>query len=161
MIASAFHPYNELDHRDSTYDRCSPALVELLTVLRATYGGASLGCFSHRSVRGGTRRSTHSWGGALDVSYSRPGRHAFLNKWLPYLIAYSEEWGIMALHDYVGQRIWRAGRTPNESDSCTLWWKAQRPDSSGMGQDWATWVHIEVHPNRWHDGRTAAERGAG
>lgn len=76
-----------------------------------------------------------------------------------YLVGWSAEWGISAIHDYVGQRIWRAGRTPDVTEACSGWWRAQKPDASGMGQAWAKWVHVEVSERAWGDVRPERDRG--
>jgi hypothetical protein len=116
-----------------------------------------LGCFGPRAIRGGELPSTHSYGAAVDVNYgdAHAPEHVQL---CGYLVAWSEEWGIQAIHDYVECRIWRAGRTTNPAEACSKWWRAQRPDSNGMGSEWAHWLHVEVRPDRWADYRTEAQR---
>lgn len=122
------------------------------------YRMVSLGCFGVRPIRLGELPSTHSYGAAIDLSYRNVGRQVALEQIVPYLIGWSAEWGIQAVHDYVGCRIWRAARTANVNEACDRWWKAQRPDSAGMGQAWADYFHVEVDPVRWSDERTEAER---
>lgn len=143
------------------YRVCSPALVSLRNEVREKYGLVSLGCHGVRPVRGGTAPSVHSWGAAIDLSYRGLGRAGIVGDVLPWLVGWSGEWGIQAIHDYVGSRIWHAGRTATTDDACDRWWRAQRRDASGMGQSWGDWLHVEVHPNGWGDGRSAAERGVG
>lgn len=139
---------------------CSPNLVLLRDRCSAEFRTRSRGCYSVRPVRGSLLiRSPHSWGAALDLDWTLLGRPALESKLLPWLVAWSEELGVQAIHDYVGCRIWRAGRTPHEHEACGAWWRAQRPDSHGMGQPWATWIHVETHPDRWGDRRTFQERG--
>lgn len=141
------------------FDRCSPALGELRETLAERWSFSSLGCFGVRPIRLGELPSTHSYGAAIDLSYRQLGRVRMLAEVVPYLIAWSDEWGIQAVHDYVGCRIWRAGRTRVVAEACDRWWKAQRPSpGTGMGQAWADWLHIEIHPSRWDDARSESER---
>ena len=65
--------------------------------------------------------------------------------------------GIQAIHDYKGGRIWRSTRF----DGRGAYWLAQKPSSTGMGQSWAGWIHIEVHADAWFDPRSVEERIAG
>lgn len=142
------------------YSKCSPNLLEVLHAVRGRWPVTkSLGCYGVRRVRGGSTESTHSWGAAIDISMAGLDRSVVTDDVLPWLVGWSDELGVQAVHDYIGCRIWRAGRTPNEADACTTWWRAQRPDSSGMGSNWATHLHIETTPTRWGDGRSMAERG--
>jgi hypothetical protein len=74
-----------------------------------------------------------------------------LSEILPYLIDNSAELHISAIHDYLGCRIWHAGRG----------WKAQTPNpANGMGQSWATYFHIETNLSGWGDGTPIPNRGA-
>jgi hypothetical protein len=123
----------------------SPNLVVLKNWLIKRYGGQNLGIYQKREIRGGGAPSTHSFGAALDWRY--PTRVA-AKQVMKFLIAHSEELGVQAIHDYVGQCIWHAGRG----------WKKQEPDSFGMGQAWATWIHIEIVPSAWADKRPIADK---
>lgn len=137
------------------YDRCSPNLDAIGRYLRARWGGQSLGCYVVRPVVGGSRPSSHSYGAALDWRYANPGpgRDVLLRDILPWLVNHSAELGIQALHDYVGSRIWRANRSGDANGG----WKKQSPGSQ-MGQSWAQWIHVEVHPDAWADGRSVEDR---
>lgn len=157
-IATAFHDYQHHDTTQCIGGRCSPALLQLRSELQGRWGLTSLGCYGPRAVRGGTSASTHTWGAAIDLSYSAAPLQT-QNEVCGFLVAWSAEWGLQAIHDYRRSRIWRAGRTSDPADACSLWWKAQRRDRNGMGQLWATWLHVEVHPDRWTDARSAPERG--
>lgn len=157
-IATAFHDYQHKPVTQCIGGKCSPALLSLRLELEKRWHVTSLGCYGPRSVRGSTSPSTHTWGAAIDLSYGVLGQREVANM-CGFLVAWSSEWGVQAIHDYRAARIWRAGRTTNPADACSLWWRAQRRDSSGMGQLWATWLHIEVHPDRWSDGRSALDRG--
>lgn len=141
------------------WPRCSPALRALYTACADRYGVKSLGCYGVRTIRGGELESTHSFGAAIDLSYRYLNPEPVRTNLIGYLVGWSEEWGIGAIHDYMGSRIWRAGRTPFRDDACSKWWKAQRPAASGMGQSWADWLHVEVTMAGWHDERSEAERG--
>jgi len=122
------------------FRKASPNLVELAEWLVKRFNGANIGIFQKRPIRGGDAPSTHSFGAALDWRY--PSR-AVAKVAIRFLVAFSEELGIQAIHDYVGATIWRAGRG----------WKSQEPDDHGMGKPWATWLHIEVTPSQWGDAR--------
>jgi hypothetical protein len=78
---------------------------------------------------------------------------------IPFLIDFSEELGVQAIHDYQRSRIWRppghSGR-PAGSDG----WRDQ-PQGSQMGRDWARWIHIETHIDHWSDNRPVHERFKG
>ncbi len=129
--------------RLAEFKRAAPALTTLLTYLRARWGGASLGIYGVREVRGGTSLSSHAFGSALDWSYRGVGRERALEV-IDWLIANSAELGVQAIHDYIGGRIWHADRQA---------WKSQKPDRYGMGTTWADWLHIEVNEQQWGDGR--------
>lgn len=135
--------YNWQEPRKSDYvkfRKASPNLVVLKDFLVKRFKGSNLGIYSKRPINGGTQPSSHAFGAALDWRY--PSR-ATAKVVIRFLIKFSEELGVQAIHDYVGQTVWRAGRG----------WKAQEPDSHGMGQPWATWLHIEVTPSQWADAR--------
>lgn len=156
-IARAFFDYQR-EVPTGRFQSCAPGLVSLHRALSERFDMNSLGCFGVRPIRLGEFPSTHSYGAAIDLSYRAAGRSAALEQIVPYLIGWSAEWGIQAVHDYVGSRIWRAARTPDVSEACDRWWRAQRPDSAGMGQPWADYFHIEIHPTRWADNRTEFQR---
>lgn len=158
-IAGVFHNYQTNGAGGVVGGRCSPALRALELELEHRFGTTSLGCYGVRSVRGGIAPSTHGYGAALDVDYGRLNVDERRQEIAVWCIAWSEEWKLQAVHDYIGCRIWRAGRTTNPADACSLWWKAQRRDSNGMGSLWAHWLHLEVHPSGWNDPRGALDRG--
>lgn len=122
------------------FRKASPNLVGLAEFLVKRFKGVNLGIYNRRPIRGGTQPSSHTFGAALDWRY--PTR-ATAKQVMRFLVNYSEELGIQAIHDYVGGTVWRAGRG----------WKKQEPSSSGMGQPWATWLHLEVTPSQWADKR--------
>lgn len=157
-IAESFFDYQHYRPAGGRFDRCSPGLTLLRETLSLRWSMTNLGCYGVRPIRLGTLPSTHSYGAALDISYRDLGRARMLEEVLPYLIGWSQEWGIQAIHDYIGSRIWRAGRTADLDDACTLWWRAQKPAHNGMGEAWATYLHIEVHPAMWADASSESER---
>lgn len=134
------------------YTRASPNLTSLLKYLNERYSGQSLGIYSNRPITAGTSPSSHAFGAAVDWRYQNPGpgRQTMTGEILPFLIDHSQELGIQAIHDYFGCQVWRAGRG----------WAAQRKGSHGgsMGASWATWLHIEVHPDHWGDNRSVMEK---
>lgn len=128
------------------FRKASPNLVALCDSLIKRWDGTNIGIYGKRPIRGGSDPSSHSFGAALDWKYptKKAGTEA-----MAWLIANSEELGIQAVHDYVGCRIWRAGRG----------WKKQKVDEFGMGQAWGTWLHIETLPSRWADATPIEHRG--
>lgn len=130
------------------FARSSPALVALRTFVLAWFGGANLGIWGVRNVRGGTSLSSHAFGAAWDWSYrgiagGRDAARAKALEVIEWLIANSAELGVQAIHDYQGSRIWRAGRG----------WKDQPKDAEGMGQSWGDWLHVEIFETAWGDDR--------
>lgn len=112
-------------------------------------------------MRGGGALSTHSYGAAVDIGYD-PAADAELiaEQVVPFLVGWSYELRLGAIHDYRRCRIWRAGRTPELADACSSWWKAQRADpATGMGQAWANHLHLEVTMQGWSDDTAIAARG--
>lgn len=158
-IATTFTDWPRTVPLGAPFSRCSPSLTQLLEACRRRYGCHLLGCYGVRPIRGGDLPSTHSWGAAIDIGYEHSHVTGVREQLIGYLVGWSAEWGISAIHDYVGQRIWRAGRTPDVTEACSTWWRAQRPDASGMGQSWAKWVHVEVSERAWGDVRPERDRG--
>lgn len=138
-----------IDPLSPAWNSCSPNLGQVRGYLDAEVGrGDNLGCHGDRPIRDGVAPSTHSWGAAQDWRYPL----GLKERALEILIAYSKELHIQQIHDYVGCRIWRAGRTPNIEDAYTLWWRPQTPNpNNGMGQAWATYLHIETTRAGYHD----------
>lgn len=127
---------------DPAYRSLSPNLDALGDELSKRWAMEYLGGYGWRPIRGGSSPSSHGFGAAIDLGYRTVGRTVALSEILPFLLDLSEELGVQAVHDYYGSRIWRAGRG----------WKAQTPSSTtGMGQSWATYFHIETSRDRWAD----------
>jgi hypothetical protein len=132
----------------------APALVTLRDFLLSRYGGLNLGIYGIREVRGGGPLSSHAFGAAFDWRYMNAdqtglvGRAKMLNEVMPLLINNSKELGIQLIVDYVGCRSWNASRSGDQYGG----WKPGTPDSHGMGQSWAGWLHIECNHSEWPDG---------
>lgn len=132
---------------DQRYSHCSPNLVAIFDAMAKRWGCTDIGCYGWRPIRGGTAPSSHGFGAARDIRYDHVGRYVALNTILPYLIGHSLELHISAIHDYVGSRIWHAGRG----------WKAHAP-GQGFGEAWATYFHIETTEAGWHDNTPVLNR---
>lgn len=158
-VASEFYNWQTcgLVPGDAPFNRCSPALVAISKYLEEKYDGKDLGCFGVRPIRGGEAPSSHGFGAAIDWRYEDPGpgRETLLEEILPFLIDNSKELGIQAIHDYVGCRIWRANRASRPQGG---WQKQKESPTSGMGQAWAGWIHIEVSKAAWDDARSVEQK---
>lgn len=159
MIGTDFTSWASVPDARSRFTRCSPNLDQLRAAMTRRWRMKSLGCYGPRPIAGTSVPSNHSYGAAVDMGYDPAQRELVEHEVLAYLIAWSDEWHLGAIHDYRASRIWRAGRTADEGECCTLWWKAQRRASSGMGQSWANWLHLETTEAGWDDDRWESERG--
>lgn len=141
------------------YEACSPNLTEILKYITTRWGGRSLGCHHDRPIVGGRAPSSHAFGAALDWRYGDVmDRGELLTEVIPWLVDNSAELGIDAIHDYAGDRIWRAGRTADIGDAHTLWWKTQNGAGGQMGHPSSVWLHLETPPSRWDDRSPVVER---
>lgn len=154
-----------LPYSEPPFEDCSPNLVQLRKYLRERWGGYSLGCEGDRPIREGTAISSHAFGAAEDWRYTPVvsgskdvPRHVAIGEVLPFVINHSAELHIDAIHDYFGDRIWRAGRTPYTADAHTSWWKQQNGNGSGMGETWATYFHFETNYDGWGDATAIVDR---
>lgn len=149
-VATSFFNWQTsgLDPLASPYEQKSPNLVALDDYLLDRWGGQVVGGHRNRDIGSSGKWSTHAYGAASDWRYEavtngnrEPGRIITVSEIIPWLIDWSHELGIDAIHDYVGSRIWRAGRTssPDPND----WWK--HSDGDAMGEAWAQWLHTETH----------------
>lgn len=152
-VQAEFHSYQSAPLQPDP-QRCSPLSTEIVRYLLGRWGGANLGCYVDRPIRGGSSPSTHGSGAACDWRYADPGpgRSTMLAEVLPLLIDSSAELGIQAIHDYAGDRIWRPPAYRGGGDG----WRKQFGSGGQMGASWATWIHVEVHPSRWDDARSVA-----
>ena len=101
------------------------------------FGGSDLGILATppRAIRAGSTPSMHNWGMAWDWRWADPGpgRQA-ADAVIEFAIAESARLGIQAVHDYVNARYWK-----NHAG-----WRTARSDpSTGFGQPWSQWLHIE------------------
>lgn len=159
MIGTDYTTWSSVPDVRARFTRCSPNLDALRDTMRRRWQMKSLGCYGPRPIAGTSVPSNHSYGAAIDMGYEPEQRRQVETDVLAYLIAWSDEWHLGAIHDYRASRIWRAGRTRNESDACSLWWRAQKRAASGMGQSWANWLHLETTLDGWDDDRLEGERG--
>jgi hypothetical protein len=129
------------------YNRLSPNLAALRDEVGKRFGGEWLGGYGVRPVRNGTAPSSHGFGAAFDWRIEESTTRAALMSWLTTNYA---ALGVQAVHDYVGCRIWHAGRYPDQG--VNTWWRPQvASPATGMGQPWAKWLHIETSRDRWAD----------
>jgi Putative peptidoglycan binding domain len=104
-------------------------------------GGMDLGTWSVRNIRGGSQLSVHAVGRAWDWRYADPGPgRSSADEAIAFALDHHELLGIQAIHDYVNCSIWRCSRAGGGPG-----WKLQKP-GNGMGEQWAKWLHWEVHP---------------
>lgn len=162
MIGTTFDNW-QASPPPARHEQCSPNLLLVLDELRRRWPPmGNLGCFGHRPVRGSTTvASSHSFGAAIDVGYPGEFDGVIAAEVCGFLVGRSSELHVSAVHDYRRCRIWRAGRTSNVDDACSLWWKAQRSSSTtGMGQPWANHLHLEVTAIGWGCQQPIGERWA-
>ena len=111
----------------------SPNLTALAGYAKTTWGMTNLGIYNKRPIRGGTAWSTHAYGAAVDLGYNDQIRVE--GEIIPWLIANHQTLGIQRIHHYRKQQYWEAGKG----------WVNRSP---GQGD---AWIHVETHPDRWHD----------
>lgn len=160
-FATEYHDWQSPPHNPSLRS-CSPNLHLIERELAARWHTMNMGCFGARPIRGSeTVPSSHSWGAAIDIGFV-PAQYSSsdVQNMIGFLIGWSSELHLSALHDYRGCRIWHAGRTAVADDACSKWWKAQKPSLvTGMGQGWANHLHLEVTPDGWSDASPLVDRG--
>jgi hypothetical protein len=112
-----------------------------MTVLRGyvmpRWGGSDLGILARppRPVRGGSSPSLHNWGMAWDWRWANPGPgRATADEVIKFCLDNAAPLGIQAVHDYAAGRYWK---------SYAGWKNATTSASTGFGQPWAQWLHIE------------------
>jgi hypothetical protein len=124
----------------------SPNMVQLKDHLLKTWGGSSLGIYSKRAVRGGVAPSSHSFGAALDW---RHGTRRTSLAAMAFMIKNHELLGVQMIVDYIGCRVWIAGRG---------WKVAEANAKTGMGASWAKWVHVETTKVDWANNKPIVNR---
>ena len=132
------------------YKTSSPNLLAIKDEVMKRFGGTNNGLYAKRPIRGGEAPSSHSFGSAWDWRY--PSRKVAIDV-MNWLVQNSAEFGVQAVHDYVGCRIWRSKRINGKSG-----WLKQKPDQQGMGQAWAKWIHIETTKTMWKNNTPIANR---
>lgn len=136
------------------FNKPSPNLVTLKDYLKKRWGGANLGIYEERKIRGTMKDipSSHSFGAALDWRYDSRKEGQEVIRWL---VANSKELGVQAIHDYHGCTIWRSTRTAPDKGG---WKPAEKSRVTGMGQEWAQWLHIETTKTDWANNKPIEER---
>ncbi len=115
-----------------------PGMKALRSYTLKRWGGKNMGILANppRSFRGSSSSpSLHNWGMAYDWRFANPGPgRAAADEAIEFLIDRASDLGVQAIHDYSGGRYWknRAG-----------WKKGTTSGTTGMGQSWAEWLHIE------------------
>lgn len=156
-IATEFHDWQHHGQPGAPYNYESPNLAALRMETSALFGLEGGSGYNVRKIRSAVPDdsdpwSSHAFGAAVDRYYRRLGRARLVAEVLPWLISNSRELHLQAIHDYVGCRIWRAGRTRTTADAFGTWWKPQTPSvGSGMGQASSLWLHLETTETGWHD----------
>jgi len=127
-----------LQQRGIGYPAARPAgMTALREYVMDRWGGADLGCLSipPRPMRGGTSPSLHNWGMAWDWRWANPGPgRASANEVIEFCVEHAGDLGIQGVHDYEQCRYWK---------SYDGWNTATASASSGFGESWAQWLHIE------------------
>lgn len=174
-------PYDSMGK--APYNHFSRNLEQVAIWTRANFGATGGSGYVVRATKDSNPNndnvpSSHGFGSAWDGTIRDDAKRAqfiaFLlsevtavvkwdgTKWVPsapYKIRVYDLFGVQAIHDYVGCRIWRVGRTTSTNPND--WWKHQTPDAAGMGQPWAKWLHLETTPDRWEDATPIAARLTG
>jgi len=125
---------------ETSFAGASPNLQQLAYYAKATWSMTNLGIFNKRPVRGGTAWSSHAYGAALDLGYTKQDHVESVV--IPWLIDNAAKLGIQRIHHYRRQKYWEAGKG----------WVNRSP---GQGD---AWIHVETHPDRWHDNSSIQSR---
>lgn len=128
-----------------------PGMVALRQFVLATWGGADLGTLSRppRPVRGGSMPSLHNWGLAWDWRWQDPGPgRAAAEQVIAWCLQHADVLGIQGVHDYQAGRYWK---------SYAGWRNGKPSASTGMGQPWGQWLHLERTWAAANDPRSISE----
>ena len=136
-IGPAYDTPQLMVQRNIAYpDKTPVGMATLLRYLTTRWGGSSLGILAKpaREMRSGTMPSMHNWGMAVDWAWKPGGGRTAGDEAIAFLIAHANDLSIQAVHDYEATTYWKsyAGWRPGTVSTTT-----------GMGQDWATFLHIE------------------
>jgi hypothetical protein len=115
------------------------------------WAGTDVGCLSRppRAVRGGGSPSLHNWGIAWDWRFAGPGPgRSAADAVIAFCLEHAVALGIQGVHDYERCRYWK---------SYAGWKTATASASTGFGQAWAQWLHIERTWAAANDGRPIAQ----
>lgn len=127
-----------LQQRGIAYPTATPVgMVALRTYVLGRWGGADLGILARpaRPMRGKSMPSLHNWGMAWDWRWAGPGPgRATADTVIGFCIDNSSALGIQAVHDYQACKYWK---------SYGGWKPATPSQTTGMGQPWGQWLHIE------------------
>lgn len=135
------------------YNAPSPNLVAILDYLTVRWGGVSLGIKTKEPVKAGARPRAHHFGAALDWRWQYHSqfpnatfisREVLETEVLPFLIEWSAELGIQAIHDR--ERIWRSKRNNGVHG-----WQKYETGYTG-------WIHTETTPQSFSDHVPVSQR---
>jgi hypothetical protein len=140
-----------LQARGIGYPTSTPVgMSQLRTYVLGRWQGADLGILSipPRVMRGGSSPSLHNWGMAWDWRWANPGPgRATADEVIDFCLSNAGSLGIQGVHDYEACRYWK---------SYQGWDDATPSPSSGFGQSWAQWLHIERTWAAANDSRSIA-----
>jgi hypothetical protein len=125
--------------------KASPNILAIKEHVMKRYGGSNLGVINKRKVRGGEALSSHYFGAAWDWGYRTRARAETV---INFLVNNSQELGVQMVVDYVGGRTWTS----------TGGWRKAKPSKTGMGQEWAKWIHVETTKSQWGNNTPVSSR---
>lgn len=121
-----------------------PGLQALMAYLTAHYGGSNNGIYVNRAMRGSGSPSLHRDGRALDWLQPDDAKRA---AGAAFCVENAEALQVQAVHRYKEGLAWR----PDKG------WHRVASDSTGWGQPWANWIHVERNLTGSKDARTIDE----
>ena len=114
-----------------------PGMLALKAYVMARWGGADLGILAKppRPMRGKSTPSLHNWGMAWDWRWQNPGPgRAVAEQVMAFCVDNADTLNVQAVHDYQASALWRASKG---------WHPGTPSATTGMGQSWGQWLHIE------------------
>lgn len=136
-IGPAYDSPQLMVQRSIAYPSKTPVGMNmLLKYLTTRWGGSSLGILARppREMRSGTLPSLHNWGMALDWQWHPGGGRKAADEAIAFLLDHANDLSIQAVHDYQATRYWK---------SYAAWRPGTVSTTTGMGQEWARFLHIE------------------